>query len=291
MIYPGKEYRQFKTPDGFIGTWWNGGNLVSAHLFPDFDPENLKRIAATGEAAPYVLSLCNWRQLETVDGKALWRAISHAARVLANGRDVDDGLTIYEYIERTEIGAFVGDGGKTDSFPTDSGETYEVQFERAYPVSERTIQNRIRDKEPITVLIALAYLKTPLAELRGKNGSPLEFDSAPSSEESNEAAKMTIADCLDRLLDEGCGDAADTVVSFLFTVEAAISLYQNSAVAKDTAQTILDMANASITAWRKMLYRVEAERAKAEGVTVLPPSDLDCAYEAADGMIYPRPQQ
>jgi hypothetical protein len=253
--FPDKETKLFATPDGRIKSWWNEGRLLYAEFVPDVDSERQEAGAAGRPAPTYYPYLCNWKQLDTVDGDKLWKAISNAHRKkLRDAKNIDDAMSMYEYLSQTKQASFVNGNDERDSFPTYSDKAYTQYWIELESVDDKTYINRIKRKDPITVMIALAYLRIPLHKLRDKDGNKLNFEELPTGEESTEAAKELIAERLDRICAEGYYEPANTVYMFLTIVENAAAMLPKNGIGQEVVQTIVDAADANIRAWDTAVY-------------------------------------
>lgn len=248
-VYPCRSAKCYETPGGAIFSYWNGERIITAHFIP-----NVTLSAYYYDRPATGLNLCNWRQLDTVDGEELYQAI----RASVPG----DTAELYEYINGTVRFSIVGESYEADSVPLGGHKDFET---RAKPFADvttkRALQDRLRKKDTETVLVALAFIKKPLPALRDKAGKPLECEVEPTDGESNEAAKMWIADALDRLFARGCNESADTVYSLISVLEKTASLYQNADAARNMVRTILNAVDANIHTWDALADDAEAEQA------------------------------
>lgn len=249
-VYPCRSAKLYETPNGCIFSYWNERRIITAHFIPDATPSAYYHDRpATG------LFLCNWRQFDTVDGEELYQAI----RASVPG----DAAELYEYINRTVCFNYVCESYEADSLPLGVNKEFET---RAKPFADvttkRALQDRLRRKDTETVLVALAFINKGLSALRDKAGKRLECEVEPTDDESNEAAKMWIADALGRLFEKGCNESADTVYSLLSVLEKTASLYQDDDDAKSMVRTILHAVDANIYTWDALADDAEAERAR-----------------------------
>ncbi len=267
-VYPCRSAKLYQTPNGCIFSYWNRERIITAHFIPDTTPSAYYYDRpATG------LSLCNWRQLDTVDGEKLYQAIRAS---------VPSGTTeLYEYIKGTVRFNIVGESYEAESLSLGGHREFEA---RAKPFTDvtttRALQDRLRKKDTETVLVALAFINKALPALQDKAGKPLECEVEPTDDESNEAAKMWIADALDRLFARGCNKSADTVYSLISVLEKTASLYQDGEDAKNMVQSILDAVDANVHTWDALADDTEAERTRMRTRISLYLDELDDDAEA-----------
>ncbi|MDD6729760.1 MAG: hypothetical protein PUE02_02405 [Eggerthellaceae bacterium] len=262
-------HKRFIAPDGSLDTGWNEGRLVYAMFFPDRADAATHKVYSVRER-PNIPKMCVWRQLDTVDGDALFDAIARAARKMKRETSID----LYDYVRDTVVIPDVANQNVS---------------EPVADVTDRTIRDCIKAKKPEVVLAALAYLKTSINGLRDEAGEPIACEYTPTDEESLEAVKQFVGNLLEGLFDCGYKEPAATVVSFLEVVFKSIELGRHDkAITDDMVRTVVDAVDANVLAYKKMLWRLEAEREKAMGVTLLPPDDYDWPFEDVGGIRRPQ---
>lgn len=262
-------HKRFITPDGQIDTGWNEGRLVYAMFFPNRTDAATHKVYSVRER-PNIPKMCIWRQLDTVDGDALFDAIARAARKTKR----ETGANLYDYVRGTVAIPDVASSNAS---------------EPVADVSNKTVRAYIKEKRPEVVIAALAYLKTSINGLRDKTGEPIACEYTPTDEESLEAVKQFIGGLLEGLFDCGYKEPAGTIISFLEVVFKCIDLGRpDEAIADDMVHTVVDAVDENVLAYKKMLWRLEAEREKALGVTLLPPDDYDWPFEDVGGMRRPQ---